>query len=77
MHSFYSLVPLDKPEEFMYQLTKMQHFKERLECWLFQDKFLEIICGIGKIIFVIYGLIVQNPPNLLCLYDTNKIPKSW
>ena len=51
MHWFYSsLVPLDKPEEFMNQLTKMKHFKERLECWLFQDKFSEIICGIGIII---------------------------
>ena len=41
-------VPLDKPEEFMNQLTKMKHFKERLECWLFQDKFSEIIYGIER-----------------------------
>ncbi|XP_028392314.1 LOW QUALITY PROTEIN: serine/threonine-protein kinase CST20-like [Dendronephthya gigantea] len=41
-------VPLDKPEEFMHQLTKMRHFKERLECWLFQDKFSEIIYGIER-----------------------------
>ncbi|CAB3987732.1 formin-2-like isoform X1 [Paramuricea clavata] len=41
-------VPLDKPEEFMNQLRKMKHFKERLECWLFQDKFSEIIYGIER-----------------------------
>ncbi len=35
----------------MNQLRKMKHFKERLECWLFQDKFSEIIYGIGIIIF--------------------------
>lgn len=44
---FFRSVPLDKPEEFMNQLTKMKHFKERLECWLFQDKFSDIIYGIG------------------------------
>ena len=43
------LVPLDKPEEFMYQLTLMKHFKERLECWLFEEKFTEIMFGIGMV----------------------------
>jgi hypothetical protein len=51
------LVPLDKPEEFMNQLTKMKHFKERLECWLFQDKFSEIIYGIGIMIYSPYSFV--------------------
>ena len=42
----------------MYQLTKMKHFKERLECWLFQDKFSEIIYGIGMTVI-----------SFLCFYE--------
>lgn len=38
----------------MYQLTQMKHFKERLECWLFQDKFSEIMYGIGMYVLTLY-----------------------
>ena len=40
-------VVLDKPEEFLLQLHKMDHFVERLECWLFKDKFTDSFDGIG------------------------------
>ena len=42
------LVPLDKPEEFLLQIHKMDHFAERLECWLYKNKFTETITAIGK-----------------------------
>lgn len=42
------LVPLDKPEEFLLQIHKMDHFAERLECWLYRNKFTETLTAIGK-----------------------------
>ena len=44
------LVPLDKPEEFLLQIHKMDHFAERLECWLTRNKFTETLTAIGKAI---------------------------
>ena len=44
------LVPLDKPEEFLLQIHKMDHFAERLECWLTRNKFTETLTAIGKVI---------------------------
>lgn len=41
-------VPLDKPEEFLLQIHKMDHFAERLECWLYRNKFTESLTSIGK-----------------------------
>lgn len=41
-------VILDKPEEFLLQMHKMRHFAERLECWLFSDRFSESLLHIGE-----------------------------
>lgn len=41
-------VPLEKPEEFLLQIHKMDHFAERLECWLYRNKFTETSTAIGK-----------------------------
>lgn len=47
---FFVLVPLDKPEEFLSQIHKMDHFAERLECWLYRNKFTETLTAIGELI---------------------------
>ena len=45
----------------MHQLTKMKHFKERLECWLFQEKFSEIVYGIGmSSLYLVMYLVYKN-----------------
>ncbi|KAJ7360456.1 riboflavin kinase [Desmophyllum pertusum] len=41
-------VPLDKPEEFLLQIHKMDHFAERLECWLYRNKFTETLTAIDR-----------------------------
>lgn len=41
-------VPLDKPEEFLLQIHKMDHFAERLEVWLYRNKFTETITVIDR-----------------------------
>lgn len=41
-------VPLDKPEEFLLQLHKMDHFAERMECWLTRNKFTETLTAIDR-----------------------------
>ena len=46
--AFFFSEPLDKPEEFLLQIHKMDHFAERLECWLYRNKFTETITAIGK-----------------------------
>ncbi|XP_022779622.1 formin-like [Stylophora pistillata] len=41
-------IPLDKPEEFLFQMHKMDHFAERLECWLYRNKFTENLTAIDR-----------------------------
>ncbi|KAL9974844.1 hypothetical protein ACROYT_G011940 [Oculina patagonica] len=41
-------VLLDKPEEFLLQIHKMDHFAERLECWLYRNKFTETSTAIDR-----------------------------
>ncbi|XP_048576930.1 formin isoform X2 [Nematostella vectensis] len=55
---------LDKPEEFLHQMHKMDHFNERLECWLYKDKFTETIHDIDRRLNVI------NDANCLIRTDT-------
>lgn len=54
---FFILVPLDKPEEFLLQIHKMDHFAERLECWLYNYKFTETITAIGKTCLFVKSLL--------------------
>ena len=35
-------VPLDKPEQFLFDLSKIGHFDERLECFMFQVSSLKL-----------------------------------
>jgi len=39
-------VPLDKPEQFLFDLSKIGHFDERLECFMFQTRFVDAIADI-------------------------------
>ena len=36
-------IPLDKPEQFLLDLSKISHFNERLECFMFQTRFSDAI----------------------------------
>lgn len=68
------LVPLDKPEEFLLQIHKMDHFAERLECWLYNYKFTETITAIGKTCLFVkpllsLGAMGDTLNRLRCVYD--------
>ncbi|XP_065564912.1 formin-2-like isoform X3 [Artemia franciscana] len=43
-------VPLDKPEQFLYDLSCIAHFEERMFCLMFQDKFNEGVSSIQSIL---------------------------
>ena len=36
-------IPLDKPEKFLLDLSKISHFNERLECFMFQTRFADAL----------------------------------
>ncbi|CAG9817334.1 unnamed protein product [Phaedon cochleariae] len=40
-------VPLDKPEQFLYELSEISHFAERISCLMFQVEFDDSISTIG------------------------------
>ncbi|XP_060686787.1 formin-2 [Hemiscyllium ocellatum] len=40
--------PLDKPEQFLYELAQIENFSERVFCILFQSTFLESIAAINR-----------------------------
>lgn len=39
-------VPLDKPEQFLYELAEIPNFAERIACFMFQSEFEDRINGI-------------------------------
>jgi len=39
-------VPLDKPEQFLYELAKIPNFAERIACFMFQSEFEDGISSI-------------------------------
>ena len=39
-------VPLDAPEQFLLELSKISHFNERLECFMFQTRFADSVSEI-------------------------------
>lgn len=39
-------IPLDKPEEFLLDLSKISHFNDRLECFMFQTRFSDALSDI-------------------------------
>ena len=39
-------IPLDKPEKFLLDLSKISLFNERLECFMFQTKFADALSDI-------------------------------
>ncbi|XP_018575430.1 protein cappuccino isoform X2 [Anoplophora glabripennis] len=41
-------VPLDKPEQFLYELSEISHFAERISCLMFQVEFDDSISTIGN-----------------------------
>ncbi|XP_074036306.1 formin protein cappuccino isoform X2 [Leptinotarsa decemlineata] len=40
-------IPLDKPEQFLYELSEISHFAERISCLMFQVEFDDSISTIG------------------------------
>ncbi|KAF2894360.1 hypothetical protein ILUMI_11812 [Ignelater luminosus] len=43
-------ISLDKPEQFLYDLSKILTFAERISCFMFQIEFDDSITGIGNIL---------------------------
>ena len=39
-------IPLDKPEQFLYELAEIPNFAERIACFMFQSEFEDRINGI-------------------------------
>ena len=66
-------VVLDKPEEFLLQLHKMDHFVERLECWLFKDKFTDSFDGIGTC--TLWGFNFPGDPFISFIHSS--LPSWW
>ncbi|KAF2895376.1 hypothetical protein ILUMI_10800 [Ignelater luminosus] len=43
-------IPLDKPEQFLYDLSEISNFAERISCFMFQIEFDDSITGIGNVL---------------------------
>lgn len=41
-------IPLDKPEQFLLELSEIPHFSERIACFTFQAHFSDLVSVIGN-----------------------------
>ena len=41
---------LDQPEQFLYELSKMQNFTERVQCMSYKKTFNETLFNIGELL---------------------------
>lgn len=41
-------VPLDKPEQFLLELSEIPNFSERIACFMFQTEYEDVINGIDS-----------------------------
>ncbi|KAH0516805.1 Formin-2, partial [Microtus ochrogaster] len=56
---------LDKPEQFLYELSLIPNFSERVFCILFQSTFSESICSISRKLELLQKLHQKNGPGVM------------